>query len=174
MALTGGARQGIRKGCGRRRTPCLCRGERFKTKLPRIPGEYKIDGSVEGINGLREFSAVEYVAMGRQFESEKNYNAPPIEFLEKQWSMILGNVNDRLYKIAPYLELPSKQEGSPIAMGTLRYCTEMLGEPTSQKALFTWDTTDGNVILQTAETDQGVAINLFITSRAVQNLKRLK
>jgi hypothetical protein len=35
-------------------------------------------------------------------------------------------------------------------METLRYCTEMLGSTISQRTgLFTWDTMDGNVILQT-------------------------
>ena len=38
-------------------------------------GEYKLDAIVD-VTSLREFSAVEYAAVGREFEGEKNYNAP--------------------------------------------------------------------------------------------------
>jgi hypothetical protein len=139
-------------------------------------GEYKLDTLVEGINGLlREFSATEYAIMGRQFEGEQNYNAPVVTFLGRPWKLTLGTVHGKIYKIAPYLELKNKQEANPIAMEILRYCTEHLGQSSSQKTgLFIWDTTDGNVILQTAEAAEGLAINLFITSRAVRNFKRLK
>jgi hypothetical protein len=49
-----------------------------------------------------------------------------------------------------------------------------LGKPAEQKTgLFIWDTTDGNVILQTAETVEGLAINLFLTSSSVRKFERL-
>ena len=138
-------------------------------------GEYRIDAPVEGIAGLREFSPAVYAVMGRQFEGEKNYFGLPVEFLGRQWDLMLGTVNGRIYKVAPLLEARSKQEANPIAMETLRYCTKRLGNPISQKTgLFTWDTTDGNVILQTTETAEGLAINLFVTTRAVRNFKRLR
>jgi hypothetical protein len=113
--------------------------------------------------------------MGRQFEGEINYNAPVLVFLGRPWKLMLGTVNGKVYKIAPYLELDNKQEANPIAMETLRYCTEHLGQPAAQNTgMFIWDTTDGNVVLQTAETAEGLEINLFITSRAVRNFKKLK
>lgn len=87
---------------------------------------------------------------------------------------MLGTVNGKIYKLAPYLELKSKQAANPIAMATLRNCTEQLGKPSSQeRGLFTWDTNDGNVVLQTAETAEGLVINLFITSRTVRSFKPL-
>jgi len=135
-------------------------------------GKYRIDASVDGLADLVEFSATEYAIMGRRFEGERNYNAPEVIFLGRQWKLLLGTVQGNIYKIAPYLELKTKQEANPIAMVTLRYCTEQLGKPSSQKTgLFIWDTIDGNVILQTADSADGLAINLFITSRAVQNFK---
>ena len=135
-------------------------------------GKYKLDASVDGLAGLVEFSRTEYATMGRQFEGERNYNAPPVTFLGRRWKLMLGTVQGKIYKIAPYLELQTKQEANPIAMETVQYCTEHLGKPSSQKTgLFIWDTIDGNVILQTAETAEGLAINLFITSRATRNFK---
>ena len=137
-------------------------------------GPYRLNASIDGIAGLREFSSVEYAVMGRQFDGERNYNVPPVEFLGRRWNLTLGTVNRKVYKIAPFLEARGKDEANPIAMATLRYCTETLGEPDSQKTgLFVWDTSDGNTILQTAETAEGLAINLFVTSREVRNFKRL-
>ncbi len=137
-------------------------------------GPYHLDAPVEGIAGLREFSSDEYAIMGRQFHGERNYNAPPVEFLGRQWSLMLGTVNGKIYKIAPFLEARSKSEANPIAMATLQFCTETLGKPTSQKTgLFIWDTADGNTILQTSETSGGLAINLFLTSRAVRGFRRV-
>ena len=136
-------------------------------------GKYRLYAPIEGLTGLVEFSPAEYATMGRQFEGEKNYNASPVTFLGRSWKLMLGTVHGKIYKIAPYLTLKTKQEANPVAMEILRYCTEKLGKPASQETgLFTWDTTDGNVILQTAETAEGLAINLFLTSRAVRGFKR--
>ena len=60
-------------------------------------GEYRIDAPVEGMVGLREFLASEYAVIGRQFEGEKNYCGPPFEFLGRQWDLMLGTVNGRIY-----------------------------------------------------------------------------
>ena len=161
-------------------SPVSVHGPAFQDKAPThfsFPiGEYKIDAPVEGIIGhLCEFSATEYVVMGRKFEGEKNYNAPVVTFLRRPWELMLGTVYGKIYKIAPYLELKNGQEAKSIAMETLRFCTAHLGPPTSQNTgFFVWDTIDGNVILQTAEIAEAFAINLFVTSRAVRTFKRLK
>jgi len=137
-------------------------------------GEYRLDASIDGLIGLVEFSPAEYAMMGRQFEGETNYNAPPVTFLGRPWKVMLGTVHGRIYKIAPYLEPATKQEANPIALEALRHCTGELGRPSSQKTgLFIWDTTDGNVILQTAETPAGLAINLFVTSHAVRGFRQI-
>ncbi|HLK64469.1 MAG TPA: hypothetical protein VKU19_13580 [Bryobacteraceae bacterium] len=137
-------------------------------------GPYCLDAPIDGIVGLREFSLDEYAVMGRQFEGERNYNARPVEFLGRKWNLMLGTVNGRIYKIAPFLEAQRKEDATPIAMATLRYCSEILGKPASQKTgLFAWDTSDGNTILQTAVVSEGLAINLFITSRSVRNFRRV-
>jgi hypothetical protein len=136
-------------------------------------GEYRLDATIEGLVGLVEFSPDEYAIMGRNFDGERNYNAPPVNFLGRSWKLMLGTVHGRIYKTAPYLELRNKQEANPIAMETLLYCTEQLGKPSKQETgLFIWDTSDGNVILQTAEIADGFGINLFLTSRAIRNFTR--
>lgn len=137
-------------------------------------GAYRLDDSVEGFSDLMEFSPAEYAAMGRQFEGEKNYNAPPTLFLGRSWNVSLQSVNGRICKIAPYLVLPSKDQANPIAMDALRYCNEQLGQPVERKTgLFMWDATNGNVILQTGETSDGLVVGLFLTSRSIRNFVRL-
>lgn len=148
----------------------------FKRKTPICSSfpidKYRLDAPIEETQGLVEFSNNEYEIYGRQFEGEKNYNAPPVIFLGYQWKLMLGTVSGKIYKIAIYLTLGSEQEADPIAMETLLYCIEKLGSPSSQiTGLFTWDTTDGNTILQTGEVMEGFSIALFLTSRSVRKLK---
>jgi hypothetical protein len=126
------------------------------------------------LTGLVEFSASQYAAMGCVFEGEKNYNAPVINFLDQQWMVELQTVKGQISKIALHTILRTEQAANPIAMNTLNYCIEKLGKPTEkQTGLFTWDTTDGNVILHTGETVDGLVIALFLTSAAIRNFKRL-
>jgi len=123
---------------------------------------------------LQELSSAEYDLMSSQFVGEKIYHACPVELLGRTWNLTLGAVNGTVYKIALFLELWDKTEANEAAIGALTFCREQLGEPTEQRTgLFLWDTTDGNVILQTAEAGGGFAVNLFLTSRSVREFQRL-
>lgn len=147
---------------------------RAKNRTSSFPvGTYKLDAPIDGVSGLVEFSFDEYRVFGRVFEGEKDFHAPEVSFLDRPWKLMLGTVDGKIFKIAPYLEFVSKQEANPVAMATLQYCTQMLGKPSRpQVGLFCWDTSDGNTILQTAETGEGLSINLFLTSRAVREFKK--
>jgi len=137
-------------------------------------GEYRLNASIHDHQGLVEFSPLEYATMGRQLEGEKNYRAPDVLFLGRSWNLMLQTVNGQILKIAPHLVLASKSEAKSVAVKTLQHCTEQLGEPAEQKTdLYIWDTTDGNVLLQTGENEVGPIVGLFLTSHAVRNFKRL-
>lgn len=151
----------------------LLAGGKASTRISFPIGKYRLDDSVETFTGLVEFSPAEYAAMGRQFKGENNYNAPPALHVGHSWKVKLQSVNGQICKIASYV-LANKQEASPIAMRTLQYCREQLGPPAEQKTgVFVWDTTDGNVILLTRETDEGLVISLSLTSRSIRNFERL-
>jgi len=136
-------------------------------------GDYILDMPVDGLTGLVEFSPGEYATMGRQFEGETNYNAPSVTFLGREWKLQLGTVHGRVYKIAPYLDFMTKQQSAPIVRDVLVYCTAKLGRPSSVKGDFhIWDTSDGNVVAQTAETPAGILLSIFATSNAVRSFKR--
>jgi hypothetical protein len=144
-------------------------------------GEYKLGASTDGLTGLTEFAESEYALMGREFEGEKNYNAPTVEFLGNSWKLMLGTVYGRIYKIAPYLEDLNIEEANCIGTETFHYCWEKLGEPSKYHdgfplgtGFFIWQTTDGNVILQTVEAAGSYSINLFITSKLVGNFEKPK
>ena len=135
-------------------------------------GKYAVDAPIEGFTGLTEFSPTEYAIMERTFESEKNYNASPLTFLGCKWKVMLGTVHGRVYKIACCSETKNEYKANRIARKILNYCTKKLGSPASQQTgLFTWMTTDGNVIFQLAQADEAMTINLFVTSRSVRSFK---
>jgi hypothetical protein len=136
-------------------------------------GEYKLDAQVPNLPNLKEFTRAEYSVLGRPFEGETDYDAPPVIFLEYSWQLQLGTVKGKIYKIAPYLRFTDKQDANAVAMTILTYCTGAFGKPTDQRTgFFVWDTIDGNVILQTGEIADEFYVNLFLTSKSVRSFKR--
>jgi len=137
-------------------------------------GIYKLNDSIDALTGLVEFSPAEYETMRRQFVGEENYNAPPVIFLGRTWKLMLQTANGQICKIAPYIVVTAKQEATQLAMETLQFCNEQLGKSAEQQTgLFVWDTTDGNVVLQTGETDKGFCVSLFLTSLSIRDFKRI-
>jgi hypothetical protein len=112
--------------------------------------------------------------MGRQFKGERSYNTHQVPFLDRHWQVMVQTVNGHISKIAPRMELTSKQEANPIAMAALQFCMLQLGKPAKKKTgFFVWDTTDGNVIFQTGETVKGALVALFLTANSVQEFEML-
>ena len=137
-------------------------------------GAYTLDMMLREEPPLREFSPDEYEVMGKQFVGERIFHAPEVEFVGRPWNLTLGAVQGKLYKIAPFLELRNKDEANEAAFGALTFCNEQIGRPAEQRTgLFIWDTTDGNVILQTAEAKDGFAVNLFLTANSLREFQRL-
>ena len=137
-------------------------------------GSYRLGMRLNNPHELSEFTAEDYAVFGRNFRGQVNYHAPPVTFLDMTWKLMLGTVNGEIYKLAPYLEFQSKDEANKATWTALSHCSAELGEPSQQKTgLFIWDTTDGNVILQTAEAADGFAVNIFVTSSAVRSYERL-
>ena len=68
-------------------------------------GGYTLDMMLREAPPLCELSPEEYAAMGRRFVGERIYHAPEVTFVGREWSLTLGAVRGRLYKIAPYVEL---------------------------------------------------------------------
>ncbi len=132
-------------------------------------GKYKLDMPIDGLSGLTEFSQVEYTIYGRNFEGEKNYNAPGVEFVKRPWKVALGTVSGKVYKIAFYFESDSKNTVTDVSTDVVQFCQQRLGEPSEQQeTVLIWDTPDGNVVLQFGKVGTTYMINLFETSRSVR------
>ena len=149
----------------------------FKKKnlKPSFPiGDYALNMRLVESRSLREFSEAEYEVTPRQFAGEGIYHAPDVDFIGRRWKINLGAVQGSVYKIAPFLECRSQNEAKEAAIRTLTFCNEQLGMPANQRTgLFVWDTTDGNVILQTAEAKDGFAVTLFLTAKSARDFQRV-
>jgi hypothetical protein len=136
--------------------------------------KYQLDAPLREMLGLIEFSNIEYETLGRRFEGEKKYNAPPVIFLGHPWKLKLGTVRDIIYEIAIFSEVRRKEEENPILMEIIKYwVNKIVDMPTMMTGLIIWHTTDANVVLQSAETAVGQSINLVLTSNSIRNFKRL-
>lgn len=133
-------------------------------------GNYRLDRSTAGLTGLTEFTAAEYLAFGRNFDGEKNFHAPGVDLLNRQWKVALGTVYGKVYKIALYFESESKTTAIDVSRDLMRFCGQHLGKPSEQnKTLYVWEKPDGNVVVQFGKVGTTYLINLFETSRSVRN-----
>lgn len=152
-------------GCSKGGGPAKTEGV-DKTQLYAV-GPYALDAPIAGLEGLVEWSSAEYSNIGRQFRGEKNYNAPPVAYQGRQWKLIVGTVNGKIYKLVPHEEFTDKSEGTAVADEVVSYYRKALGEPAKPRpGLFIWDNADANVIVQTAEARDGIGVQVFLTSGA--------
>jgi len=139
-------------------------------------GGYSLNMKLTPSPSLREFSREEYEALAPiEFVGQKIYHGPPVEFLGRPWDLALGAVKGKLFKIALTVMFEKKDEANQVAKKTLRFLNDKLGSPERQGTrMFVWDTTDGNVILQTVEAIQVFGVNVFLTSQAVREFQHVK
>ncbi len=136
--------------------------------------DYALDGPVPHGDGLAEFSALEYALIERQFKNQLNYNAPAVRFLDMTWSVMLGTVEGRIYKIAASQESLT-QEGAESLMAIARgHCYDRFGIPdASAPNLTVWKMTGGNVVVQALGLAGHWTVNLFVTSSASRVFEQL-
>jgi hypothetical protein len=153
----------------------MVEGEKNKTKKIQekfcFPiGKYKLDMALDMSDSLVELSESEYTFFPKKFKGDKKYYAPSVKFLNFEWKLMLGTVDSKIYKIAPFIETDDKQYANSVSMAVLQYCRGLYGEPDKQETgLFIWDTADGNIVLQTVQVLDGFVINLFETSNQLRN-----
>jgi hypothetical protein len=146
----------------------------FKAQSPSVPtfsiGPYKVDMMVGELRGLFPLSVEELVALNTavQFEGEQIWHAPEADFMDHKWDTILGTVNGRIYEIAIQRTGPRHQTGQAYRE-ILTHCTRLYGRG---KNSMLWDASDGNIVLDSANSgDQGI-LNVFVTSQKVRQFKR--
>lgn len=144
------------------------------TRSASLPlGKYTLDMSIDCFADLVEFTATEYAIYGRHFDGERNYNAPKIGFVKRQWEVALGTVWDKVYKIALFFESESSATVNDVSTDVMQFCLQHLGSPSEEREdLIVWDASDGNVLLQFSKVADTYVINLFETSNAVRTFTR--
>lgn len=156
-----------------------CPGGRFhrigiKTAMSFNLGDYSLDMPLASFGKLIELTEREYVHFPRQLPGEAIYHAPPTEFLGYRWDMMIGMVNEEVYKLGASLDIEDQWQAHDLIQSALKACEVQLGTPSEEKqGFFVWDTADGNVILQTASIMGTVAVNIYVTSRDIIRKTRL-
>ena len=137
-------------------------------------GDLSLETSASELRGLRELSGQDYVFFPRQFKGEVIYHAQPIQFLGRQWQVMVSTVECKLYKWSASLELAKNDDIGQWGHDVFHHCEYFLGPPNQEEqGRYFWDTSDGNVILQITKTGDMIDMSIFTTSREVRNLKQL-
>jgi hypothetical protein len=133
-------------------------------------GKYRLGMSTDGLTGLNEFSETEYSIYGRNFNSERNFHAPGVQWMNCWWNVDLGAVRGKVYKIALYFESSSRDAVIDVSMELMQYLQQRLGEPSEQQpTIYIWDMAEGNVVMQFGKVGATYMINLFETSMAARS-----
>jgi hypothetical protein len=137
-------------------------------------GDLSLETPASQLRGLRELSSQDYVFSPRQFNGEVIYRTQPIQFLGRQWQVMVSTVEDRLYKWSASLELARHDDIGQWGHDVFQHCERFLGSPgQEEQGRYFWDTPDGNVMLQVAQAGDMIDMSIFVTSREVRNLRQL-
>jgi hypothetical protein len=133
-------------------------------------GQYRIDMTIDGLEGLTPLSPEELVALNSTFafEGEQIWHAPDAQFMDLRWDTILGTVHGSIYKIAIQLTGPRHETGTTYRE-MLIYCTKHYGKAEN---MMLWKASDGNVVVDLTNAGSEGILNVFVTSRMVGQLKR--
>jgi cytochrome c-type biogenesis protein CcmH/NrfG len=167
-AQQGGAQRGATEERGK---PKVRRG-----LAPRIGPYYLGMKTGEVHHQLVELTQTEKEALSLvvEFKNERIYHAPPAEFAGVSWDIVLGAVDDEVYKVSALLVLDSREERDGVWRNLEAVLRTRLGVPaTAAATIISWDTEDGNVVVNRAETGGAYAAVLTLTSRAVSGFARV-
>lgn len=150
---------------------------RVRRGLAPTIGPYHLDMKTTDLSRLAELTPSEKAALGVliEFKNERIYHAPPGAFVGASWEIILGAVDDRVYKVSALLTSPSQGQRDTQWQNVDAQLRTQLGSPASASAtIMIWDTEDGNVVMNRAEGGGTYALVLTLTSRAVTGFVRIK
>lgn len=140
-------------------------------------GQYRLDMKTTELSKLVELTPTEKEALkiAVEFENERIYHAPYAQFAGTNWEIVLGAVDRRVYKISALLMLQNRQQRDTMWRNVDTQLRTALGAPANgATAIITWDTEDGNVLLNRTEGGGTYALVLTMTSRAVSGFVRIK
>jgi hypothetical protein len=138
-------------------------------------GQYRIDTSINGLQGVTPLSAEELAALNPDvtFEKGQVVHAPQAHFMDLHWDTILGVVAGDIYKVSAQWTGPRAEVGKA-ARQLIVYCTKHYGKGKGTgKNMTLWDCSDGNVVLASNNFGDQAMLNVFVTSAKVRQYKRI-
>jgi hypothetical protein len=143
--------------------------------------EYYLGQSIKDAKGLTEFTDEEYrmfelAGAPKWFQDEKTYNAPDLSFIGTKWETVIGAADGKIYKIALMYMTDHESEVNAVYKHAFEYLVNSMGshsEHLSTSNQYIWPTNDGNVLLNKASSNGYHAVNLILTSGAVDRNKLL-
>lgn len=128
-------------------------------------GPYTLDASTEKLKGLTELSRIEYLALPRTFTGEKIYTAPELDFLDLRWTVYIGVLRGRIYKISPQFITEDLRKAQPAFATTFAHFFSVMGEPAERMGSgVIWRASEGNVILEQERHGDIHRVQFFLTS----------
>ena len=140
-------------------------------------GAYRLDMMARATSRFVELSQAEKQALNLvvEFKNERVFHAPPADYGGFKWDVVLGAVDDRVYKISSVLFLQTRATRDAAWRKIEGLLRAPLGSPASSTpAVLIWDTEDGNVVLNRADAGDAYALVLTLTSSAVKGFARVK
>jgi hypothetical protein len=155
--------------------------ERVKPKVRRgtapTIGPYHLGMNTSEASKLVELTPAKKKALNPvvEFKGERIYNAPPANFAGTNWEIVLGAVDNRVYKVSALVVLDNRDRRDTMWRNLNDLLRTPLGSPASAEAnIVLWDTEDGNVVMNRADADGAYAVVLTLTSSAASNFVRIK
>ena len=142
-------------------------------------GGYTLNSPIRESSEIEELSDKEYLVIEKQFEKEAIYKAPPIEFLEQKWDMLIGTVGGKIYKLHLNSTFLSDEKAFRCNALTCHSFETRLGEATDKSfedhsINHIWNTHYGNVHLGYISSREIYNINISATSNRVRTFNRLQ
>lgn len=139
---------------------------------------YTLNSPMRESAEIEELSEKEYLVIEKKFEKEAIYKASPIEFFEQKWSMLIGTVAGKIYKLHLNCTFLSDDEAFRCNALTCHSFETRLGEATDKSfedhsINHIWDTHYGNVHLGYISSRDIYNINISATSKRVRTFNRL-
>jgi hypothetical protein len=140
-------------------------------------GPYHLNMKTADVAHLVELTQAEKKALNTAiaFKNEQIFHAPAVEFAGVGWDIILGAVAGSVYKVSALVAIENRAKSDGVWTNLKLKLESRLGPPAdSTTAIIAWDTDDGNVVLNRAETSGTCVIALTITSQNVSSFVRIK
>jgi len=130
-----------------------------------IFGPYKLNEPVGSLEGLTEFSPLEYAVLASNLSNNMVFHAPPVDFLGHQWQVTIGSLGGRVYRIASQFITEQPQIAERVFHSAYAECVRKLGEPSERHGQrVIWNTIKGNVLLNHGSRFGQCYVNLILTS----------